>query len=72
MVNIKDRLKGCLVGGAIGDSIGSYYEGQKEIAFVEFDILNGITDDTQLTIATCESIIEAKRVFPEGISKKIS
>jgi ADP-ribosylglycohydrolase len=70
MVNIKDRLKGCLVGGAIGDSVGSYYEGQKEVAFVDFDILNGITDDTQLTIATCESIIEAKRVSPEGISKK--
>jgi ADP-ribosyl-[dinitrogen reductase] hydrolase len=70
MVNIKDRLKGCLVGGAVGDSVGSYYEGQNEVAFVDFDTLNGITDDTQLTIATCESIIEAKRVSPESISKK--
>ena len=70
MVNIKDRLKGCLVGGAIGDSVGSYYEGQKEVTFIDFDIANGITDDTQLTIATCESIIETKRVSPEGISKK--
>ena len=70
MVNIIDRLKGCLVGGAIGDSVGGYYEGQKEVTFVDFDIPNGITDDTQLTIATCESIIEAKCVSPEGISKK--
>ncbi len=59
-----------MVGGAIGDSVGSYYEGQKEVTFVDFDVLNGITDDTQLTIATCESIIQAKRVSPESISKK--
>jgi ADP-ribosyl-[dinitrogen reductase] hydrolase len=37
--------------------------------FVDFDIPNGIIDDTQLTIATCESIIETKRASPEGISK---
>ena len=27
-MNVKDRLKGCLICGAIGDSIGGKYEGQ--------------------------------------------
>ncbi|MBN8854538.1 MAG: ADP-ribosylglycohydrolase family protein [Sphingobacteriales bacterium] len=66
-----ERLQACLAGGAIGDAIGSFYEGRKDIESVAFDILQDITDDTQLTIATCESILESGRVSPEGIAKKM-
>lgn len=69
-MNTEDRIKGCLVGGALGDSIGSYYELQKEVSYVDFDIITGITDDTQLTLATCESILESKAVLPGHIAQK--
>lgn len=69
-VDRKDRLKGCLVGGAIGDAVGSQYEWKRNVSFIDFDIPAGITDDTQLTLATCESILECKRVSPEHIAGK--
>ncbi|MBS1605479.1 MAG: ADP-ribosylglycohydrolase family protein [Bacteroidetes bacterium] len=64
-------LYGCLIGGAIGDAVGSYYEGQANVKSVEFDVINGITDDTQLTLATCESIIDSGHVSAESIAKKM-
>jgi len=68
--NKADRLKGCLIGGAIGDAFGSYYEGRKPPMDIELNIMGGITDDTQLTLATCEAIIESKKVNPESIARK--
>jgi len=64
------RLQGCLIGGAIGDTLGSFYEGKTDIKFIEFDSVHGITDDTQLTQGTCESIIAAGYVSAEGVVKK--
>ena len=58
IIPIQDRLKGCLVGGTIGDAVGSRYESDGKVDFVDFDQSVYITDDTQLTLATCESIIE--------------
>ena len=63
-----DALRGCLVGGAIGDGLGSAYEQQRDVSFVDFDIPWQITDDTQLTIATCESIADTGAVSPESIA----
>jgi ADP-ribosyl-[dinitrogen reductase] hydrolase len=65
------KLQGCLVGGAIGDAVGSFYEGQANVKTIEFDILNGITDDTQLTLATCEAIIDSRGVSAESIANKM-
>ena len=67
--SLKDKLLGCIVGGAIGDAIGSYYETMRGISSVKLDVLSGITDDTQLTLATCESILEVGAVLPENIAK---
>lgn len=67
-MNRSDRILGCLVGGMLGDAIGANFEGLPPP--VEFQIPRhlGVTDDSQLTLATCESIIEQSRVDPESIA----
>lgn len=69
---IFDKLKGCIIAGAIGDCIGGYYENQTNPFFDnELNYNWRISDDTQLTLATCEAIIEAKeKVNPEIIAKR--
>src|SRR6185312_6344313 len=67
---LRDKLTGCLVGGAIGDSVGSFHESKTNVQFIDFEASFGITDDTQLTLATCESIIETKSISPKNISMK--
>jgi ADP-ribosyl-[dinitrogen reductase] hydrolase len=68
-INTGDRLGGCLAGGAIGDSLGSFYEGMPIPENINLDEVHGITDDTQLTIATCESIIESTQVSAASIAQ---
>lgn len=65
----EDRIAGCLLGGALGDSIGSHFE--DSAAFKDFALPSNlrVTDDTQLTIATCESIVKTRAVSPESIAK---
>jgi ADP-ribosyl-[dinitrogen reductase] hydrolase len=53
-----DQILGALVGGAIGDIVGGI--GERSVL--------AISDDTQLTLATCEAIIEAGAVSPEVIA----
>ncbi|HVU96161.1 MAG TPA: ADP-ribosylglycohydrolase family protein [Puia sp.] len=67
--NIHDRLKGCLVLGAVGDALGSYHESKSMHRPFSFDHISGITDDTQLTLATCESIFEQQKVSPSDIAQ---
>lgn len=67
-MRIAERFNGCILGGAIGDAMGSAYENLKEENDANTFYLFGkpeketpkwrITDDTQLTLATCETIIE--------------
>lgn len=76
MMTKGDRFMGCIIGGAIGDAFGSGYENLPE----EDDTLYypfgkpekkipiwQITDDTQLTLATCEAIME-KNLRPEKLA----
>jgi ADP-ribosylglycohydrolase len=67
-ISVGDRVGGCLAGGAIGDAIGSFYEGRSNIEKINLEVTNGITDDTQLTLATCESIIESGQVSAASIA----
>jgi ADP-ribosylglycohydrolase len=63
-----DRARGCILGGAIGDAMGGPFEGQPgPLQYVEHDNWS-ISDDTQLTVATCESIIEVGEVSPPHIA----
>jgi ADP-ribosylglycohydrolase len=64
----EDRIAGCLLGGALGDSIGSHFEGSATVNDFALPSNLRVTDDTQLTIATCESIVETRAVSPESIA----
>jgi ADP-ribosylglycohydrolase len=65
-----DAILACLVGGAIGDALGASAEGRRVIPpFAE--LVRGpwsVTDDTQLTLATCEAITATRTVDPEMIA----
>ncbi|WP_027420341.1 ADP-ribosylglycohydrolase family protein [Crocinitomix catalasitica] len=72
-----ERFEGCIIGGAIGDAFGSGYENieeEKEDTFYLFGKPKKkepkwqITDDTQLTLATIEAMIEDEKVKPETVS----
>lgn len=69
--DLSDKLEGCLAGGAIGDAVGSFYEGQSLKETINLEVVNGITDDTQLTLATCESIIQSKQVSAASIAARM-
>jgi len=53
---IRNKLKGCLFLGALGDAMGRNYEGRYNNHYVDFGMDGTVTDDTQLTLATCEAI----------------
>ena len=76
----KDQFWGCIVGGAIGDALGGQFENIEETPsdpalYVWGDVKQEpytwrLSDDTQLTLATCESIIEEQAILPEKIASK--
>ena len=72
-----DQLKGCFLAGALGDAMGSSFENQNDnesSTYYAFEkpkepvITWEITDDTQLTFATIESIIEDIHLSPNVLS----
>lgn len=69
-MTLKEQLKGCLLLGAIGDAIGSRFEGNDAVDTIDYDFDWSITDDTQLTLATCEAIYDSKTVNPEKVADK--
>ncbi len=79
--NIAARIRGCLLGGAVGDALGAPIEFMTLDAIrarygpsglEEFDLAYGrigaITDDTQMTLFTAEGLVRAKvRQASKGI-----
>lgn len=82
-LTIGDRLSGCLLGGAVGDALGAPFEGlwARSIppsatllsAFAGFEGFSRgqWTDDTQLTLATAEALLEAGRLDPAVVASRI-
>ena len=81
-----DAVRGCLLGGAVGDALGSPVEfldlrsirslhGEKGVSsFVEFsDGTGAITDDTQMTLFTAEGILRGHtRSMERGICDPVT
>lgn len=70
MTNLKDRVLGCIVGGAIGDALGGVYEGQLGPVVLQPDTPCRLSDDTQLTLATCEAVCEDGTLSPATIADR--
>jgi ADP-ribosylglycohydrolase len=67
-IDVSDRALGCILGGAIGDAMGGPFEGHRgPVEFREHTNWS-ISDDSQLTLSTCESITEVRSVLPEHIA----
>ncbi|UOQ70507.1 ADP-ribosylglycohydrolase family protein [Hymenobacter cellulosilyticus] len=76
----QEQFAGSLIGGAIGDAYGSSYEqaapaGPLAATYYPFGkpVVKHywtLTDDTQLTLATCEAIAETGDVNPEVIAQR--
>ena len=60
-----------MIGGALGDAIGAPFENQTKPEFFVPAHLS-ITDDTQLTLATCEAILDSKTVDSESIAARMA
>ncbi len=69
-MNIKQRLEGCLIAGAIGDALGFRYENIDYVLNVGFDFNWAVSDDTQLTLATCEAIGDDIEIRPEKVAER--
>jgi poly(ADP-ribose) glycohydrolase ARH3 len=73
---LRDKFKGAILGCFLGDAFGSGFEGMNpEKARFHMDDLSkkfprSYTDDTDMTLALVESIIQSGEVNPEDIAKQ--
>ena len=65
-----DHVRGCIIGGVIGDAMGGPFEGRPGPLRFQEHTAWSISDDSQLTLATCESIIAVGKVSPEHIAQQ--
>jgi len=64
----RNRIIGCILGGALGDAWGGPWEGSPRYVAFQIPERSSISDDTQLTLATCESIIENRAIHVEHLA----
>ncbi len=75
---LQDRFRGAILGCFLGDAFGSGFEGMDpQRAMFHMSILSKkftrkYTDDTDMTLALAESIIQCGKVDPEDIAKQFS
>lgn len=81
--HVFDRIKGCLIGGAVGDALGFPIEFLDEEALFRLYGEDGVTDyelsagvalfsdDTQMTMFTADGIIVAEREYGEPTEEQI-
>lgn len=76
--SLQDRFRGCLIGLAVGDALGGRFEAQPAAHIrqrfpTEHDLLAYVTDeiwytdDTQMTIAVAETLIEHGQIFEDRL-----
>ena len=59
---------GCILGGALGDAWGRPWEGSLGRVAFQIPPQSSVSDDTQPTLATCESIIENSGIHPAHLA----
>jgi ADP-ribosyl-[dinitrogen reductase] hydrolase len=69
MTHPTNKILGCILGGAIGDCLGLPYEGSTSSVEIDYQRHWNISDDTQLTLATCEAIITRGKVDAATIAE---
>jgi hypothetical protein len=67
-MNLKDRILGCILGGALGDAWSGPWEGRVGPVQFQIPVRPKLSDDTELTLATCESMIETGTIEPENVA----
>ena len=75
MIDLKSKFLGCILGCACGDALGQPYEGflgsnLDKIHDINIKYRGRYTDDTQLTLAIANALIEAKGYNQEALIKK--
>ena len=70
-----DKIRGCLVGGAVGDALGypveflqdfTIFKRYGEAGITEYTLTDGtaiVSDDTQMTLFTAEGLLRARKKF---------
>jgi ADP-ribosylglycohydrolase len=83
-IDLRDRFHGCLLGCAVGDALGAPFEGYwdhqlprraallRGFAEVEGYPRGQYTDDTQLTLATIESVVRRGDLEPDDVARSIA
>src|SRR4030095_3184612 len=62
------KIIGCILGGAIGDCLGGPFEGRNPPFKLNYQHNWRLSDDTLMTLATCEAISKQKRIDPAAIA----
>lgn len=68
----KNQVLGCLLGGALGDAWGGPWEGRPGRIAFRIPSRSAVSDDTQLTLATCESVIENRGLSAERLAAQFA
>ena len=68
-LSLRDRVRACLLFGALGNAWGVPYEDRRTAIDFHIPERQRISDDSLLTIATCESIIERNAVDPSMLHR---
>ena len=75
---LQDKFRGAILGCLLGDAFGAGFEGMNpskarfHIDSLSKRFLRSYTDDTDMTLALAESIVQTGGVDPENIAKQFS
>jgi poly(ADP-ribose) glycohydrolase ARH3 len=75
---LQDKFRGAILGCFLGDAFGSGFEGMNpdrsmfHISTLSKKFTRSYTDDTDMTLALAESIIQCGEIDPEDIAKQFS
>jgi len=75
---LRDKFRGAILGCFLGDAFGSGFEGMDpdrsmfHMSILSKKFTRSYTDDTDMTLALAESIIQCGQIDPEDIAKQFS